>query len=96
MNNKKDVDYKNHWNKVYSKSEINKLGWYEESPKPSLDLIKKCKLNKDAVILDVGSGATTLIKKLLEQGYNNIIATDISEVALIKQRKSSKQKKLNW
>ncbi len=93
------IYYKNHWNNVYSKSEINKLGWYEESPKPSLDLVKKCKLNKDAVILDVGSGATTLIKKLLEQGYNNIIATDISAVALEKAKeklKAEKAKLVKW
>lgn len=76
------VHYKEHWNKVYSKSAINKLGWFEESPKPSLDLIRKCELGKDAVILDVGSGATTLIENLLKDCYSNIIATDISEVAL--------------
>jgi SAM-dependent methyltransferase len=93
------INYKDHWNKVYSKSEFNKLGWYEESPKPSLDLIKKFKLNKDAVILDVGSGTTTLIKKLLEQGYNHIIATDISEIALTKameKLKTEKAKSVKW
>ena len=84
MNTGDQINYKNHWNKIYSKSEVNKLGWYEESPTPSLELIKKCKLNKDAVILDVGSGTTTLIEKLIMDGYNNIVATDISEVALIK------------
>jgi len=41
MSEIKQIDYKDHWNKIYSKSEINKLGWHEESPKPSLDLIKK-------------------------------------------------------
>ncbi|MDP2208577.1 MAG: hypothetical protein Q8K98_07360 [Bacteroidota bacterium] len=51
------IDYKNHWDNVYSKNEINKLGWYEETPQPSLDLIRSCNLNKDATILDVGSGA---------------------------------------
>ncbi len=77
-----NLDYKEHWNKIYSGKEINKLGWFEEAPKPSLDLIRKCELNKDAVILDVGSGATTLIENLLKDCYSNIIATDISEVAL--------------
>ena len=84
MKENQKIDYKEHWNKVYSQSEIEKVGWYEESPEPSLDLIKKCNLNKDAVILDVGSGATTLIEELLNDCYNNIIATDISEVALSK------------
>ena len=96
MNSKKDIDYTEHWNNVYSKSEANKLGWYEESPEPSLELIKKCNLKKDAAILDVGSGVTTLIEKLLEQGYNNIIATDISKVALdkAKERFNAEEAKL--
>jgi SAM-dependent methyltransferase len=99
MNIKKNLDYTEHWNNVYSKSEINKLGWYEESPNPSLELIKKCNLKKDAVILDVGSGVTTLIEKLLEQGYNNIIATDISKVALDKAKervKAEEAKLIKW
>lgn len=93
------IDFKEHWNKVYSKSETNNLGWYEESPKPSLDLIKKCNLNKDSVILDVGSGATTLIEKLLKDGYNNIVATDISDVALTQARenlKAEEAKLVKW
>jgi len=99
MNTDDKINYQNHWNKVYSKSKINKLGWYEESPEPSLGLIKKCNLKKDAVILDVGSGVTTLIEKILEQGYNNIIATDISEIALIKameKLKTAKAKSVKW
>ena len=84
MNNGKNIDYREHWNKVYSSNEINNLGWYEEIPKPSLDLITKCGLAKNATILDVGSGATTLIDNLIQQGYKNIIASDISEIALEK------------
>lgn len=76
------IDYKNHWDKVYSKNELNKLGWYEETPQPSLDLVNSCNLNKDAALLDVGSGATTLIKNLLHDSYSNILALDISQVAL--------------
>lgn len=33
-------------------------------------------------LLDAGSGATTLIDALLDRGYANLIAVDISEVAL--------------
>ena len=77
MNNKQT-----HWDNVYLKNEINKLGWYEENPSPSLDLIKKCKLAKSAKILDVGSGTTTLLNKLANDGYENITALDISKVAL--------------
>jgi 2-polyprenyl-3-methyl-5-hydroxy-6-metoxy-1,4-benzoquinol methylase len=84
---------KQHWNQVYLTSETTKLGWYEETPQPSLDLIDKCNLDKDASILDVGTGVTTLIENLIADSYTNIIATDISEIALdTAQKRLSKEK----
>ena len=56
MKNNTLINYKDHWDTVYSRSEITNLGWYESMPQPSLELITKCKLDKDAAILDVGSG----------------------------------------
>jgi ubiquinone/menaquinone biosynthesis C-methylase UbiE len=71
-----------HWNSIYTSREVFKLGWYEESPTPSLTLISKTNIKKEETILDVGAGATTLIDNLIQQGYKNIVAVDISEVAL--------------
>jgi len=73
---------KKHWNSVYTSREVCKLGWYEESPVPSLKLISKSNIKKDEIVLDVGAGATTLIDNLIKQGYKNIVTVDISEVAL--------------
>lgn len=75
---------KDHWNGVYTSKDANKLGWYEEMPELSLKLILKCSISKHEPILDVGAGATTLIDYLIEQEYKNIIATDISKIALNK------------
>jgi len=77
-----DVNLKEHWDKTYSNSPEEKLGWYETDLKPTLRLIDKTELNKNASVLNVGSGSTTLIDELLKMGYSNIIATDISKVAL--------------
>ncbi|MBT8384347.1 MAG: class I SAM-dependent methyltransferase, partial [Bacteroidia bacterium] len=79
----KPIDYVTHWNKVYTNAEIENLGWYENDPKESLELIEKCKLDKDAAIFISGAGATTLVDELLERKYTNIIANDIAEAALI-------------
>ncbi len=49
---------------------------------PTLNHIEKTKSTKDARILIAGAGCTTLVDHLLVQGYKNIIATDISRVAL--------------
>lgn len=73
---------KSHWEHIYQNSVINRLGWYEASPEPSLELIDCCNLPADAAILNVGAGATTLVDELLHAGYRNIIANDISRSAL--------------
>ena len=75
-------NFEKHWNNAYQKTPIDNLGWYEENPTPSLELITACKLPKNALIFNAGAGATTLITKLLEVGYSNIIVNDISTTAL--------------
>jgi len=77
----------NHWNKVYEKTSIQTLGWYEEIPDRSLQLISRCQLQEQDLILDVGSGSSTLIDSLIDMGYKNIIAADISEIALSESKK---------
>ncbi len=73
---------KKHWDRVYQNNAVDRLGWYESSPESSLKLIEPCKLKQDAAILNVGAGATRLVDELLELGYQNIIANDISSPAL--------------
>ena len=82
-----DDAMKDHWEYVYASKEIDRLGWYEEAPEPSISLISRCSIDKDDPVLDVGAGASTLIDYLLDQGYDNIIAVDISETALQKLRR---------
>ena len=45
----KKYDYKNHWNNAYNNNSINELGWYEDDPKASFDLIEKCKISNDSI-----------------------------------------------
>lgn len=90
---------KEHWEGIYDNKSVEELGWYEASPEPSLNLIRRCRLNKEAVILNVGAGATTLVDELLDLGYSNIIANDISRSALeeLKQRLGAdRSKKVHW
>ena len=90
---------KKHWNHVYSSKDIKQVGWYEEIPAPCLELLSKCNANKDMKILDVGTGASTFIDCLIEEGYTNIVATDISDMALSKLRErlgNEKASLLQW
>lgn len=75
---------KDHWNSIYSCRAPTQLGWYQDAPEASARLLEKCDLNPSSPILDVGAGATVFIDYLLDQGFRNITAADISEVALSK------------
>lgn len=79
---KTKYDFEKHWNAAYQKSPITNLGWYEENPAPSLELIDVCNLPKEALIFNAGAGATTLISELLKKGYVNIVVNDIAAAAL--------------
>ena len=84
-----------HWNKVYSSKDTKELGWYEETPEPFIKLFSKCRISKDAAILDVGAGTTTLIDFFIGSEYTNISVADISEVALEKlKERLGKEKSL--
>ncbi|MBK7409825.1 MAG: class I SAM-dependent methyltransferase [Saprospirales bacterium] len=87
-----------HWNAIYQKSQPEKLGWYEAAPQPSLGLINACNLPKDARMLHVGVGASTLLDALLEEDYSELIACDISEEALLKaqDRLGAEARKMTW
>ncbi len=90
---------KEHWNKIYSSRDVDKLSWYEEVPEPSIRLLSRCHLNKDEFVLDVGAGASTFIDYLINQGFSNIIATDISEISLNKLKErlgKEKASKVRW
>ena len=82
----------NHWNTVYKSKDDAQLGWFESNPETTLDLIAKTTLAKDATVLNVGAGTTTLIDALLEEGYTNLLASDISEVAMQKLQERVSQK----
>lgn len=78
----KRVDLKRHWEKIYEGSVEEKLGWFEEIPNPSLNLIYQTKLDKSSRMLIAGAGTSHLPDCLLEEGYTDLIATDISSQAL--------------
>ncbi len=75
-------DLKSHWDNAYTKSPEDKLGWFETDLSPMLQLINNSGVKKNARIINIGAGSTTLIDELIRQEFTNIIATDISKVAL--------------
>ncbi len=87
-----------HWDTIYSTKQPHEVSWTQENPKTSLDFIHSFHLKKDASILDVGGGDSTLVDKLLEEGYEDITVLDISEQALhrAQRRLGTKASKVKW
>ena len=92
------VDMKEHWDLAYSNNHEKSLGWYESDVSPTLELISKSAAGPSARVLNVGAGSTTLIDTLLEHGYDNLLATDISAVALqsLQARIGKLSNKVEW
>lgn len=70
------------WDKIYSEKSSSQLSWYEPSPTKSSELIGSLGIGRDSVIADVGCGESLLVEDLLELGFRNIIALDLSGRAL--------------
>ena len=79
---------KTHWEKVYSSNAPTAVSWYQPEAHLSLELIKKAEPRRDAPIIDIGGGASTLVDGLLDAGYRDVTVLDIAPTALsIAQRR---------
>ena len=87
-----------HWERVYSNKPPDKVGWYAPHLQISLQWIKECSLSKEAPIIDVGGGASTLVDDLLAEGYHSITVLDLSKTALAASRirLGEKAKSVTW
>lgn len=72
----------NYWEQVYTTKETHAVSWFQEHAMRSIELISSTHVPKFASIIDVGSGASHLIDDLVEQGFTNITALDLSSAAL--------------
>jgi SAM-dependent methyltransferase len=89
---------KHHWERFWSTSEPRNASWYQDSPEASLHLINATRVSRDARILDVGGGASTLVDGLLDRGFENISVLDLSDSAIAhaKERLGARSEKVAW
>jgi SAM-dependent methyltransferase len=71
-----------HWDDVYARKAPDEVSWYRPSLDRSLGFIEALGLPRDAPIIDVGGGASTLVDDLLARGCTNLTVLDVSEKAL--------------
>lgn len=75
------VDPRQHWEGVYSNKASDEVSWFQPHAASSLRLIESV-ADKDAVLIDVGGGASTLVDDLLDSGYRHVTVLDLAESAL--------------
>jgi len=72
-----------HWEKVYGTKAPDQVSWFRPHLETSLGLIERAtRGNRDAAIIDVGGGASTLVDDLTRSGYRKVSVLDISQKAL--------------
>lgn len=89
---------KDHWEKVYTSKASDAVSWFQPHADRSLNLILGTGVNRDAAIIDVGGGASTLVDDLLGNGYTNLSVLDLSAAALhtARSRLGAKADKVRW
>lgn len=92
------ADRKSHWEKVYAARSHREVSWFAEHIESSLRLIERTGVGKDAGLIDVGGGASTLVDDLLRSGYRDLTVLDISGTALAiaKDRLKEDAAKVKW
>lgn len=92
------MDSKQHWEQVYATKASDSVSWFQEHADQSLRLIHNTGLGKDAEIIDVGGGASTLVDDLAAEGFNDLTVLDLSVAALTvaKQRLGKRAVAVHW
>lgn len=71
-----------HWEQVYQTRPATEVSWFRPHLERSLALIEAAAPQREARILDVGGGASTLVDDLLARGYRHLSVLDLSAAAL--------------
>ncbi len=92
------MNKKEHWENVYQTKGRNEVSWFREHLDTSMRMISNTGVGKDAAIIDVGGGNSTLVDDLLDSGFVDISVLDISSNAIegSKERLGAKANDVNW
>jgi 2-polyprenyl-3-methyl-5-hydroxy-6-metoxy-1,4-benzoquinol methylase len=71
-----------HWDQRYRAIGAGNVSWYEAYPQASMRYIGALGIDKQAPVVDVGGGASTLVDALAADGFSDITVVDISRRAL--------------
>lgn len=89
---------KEHWETVYETKGRDQVSWFREHLDTSLKMIVETAVGKEAAVIDVGGGNSTLVDDLLDNGFIDVSVLDISGKAIFDSMKrlGSRATLVNW
>jgi SAM-dependent methyltransferase len=92
------IESQTHWQNVYQTKGEREVSWFQEMPSISLDLIRATGVSSNALIIDIGAGASRLVDALIAEGFHSLSVLDVSETALAtsRERLGPKAAKVEW
>jgi SAM-dependent methyltransferase len=79
------MDRKTHWEDVYTRRAETEVSWFQPEPALSLALIRAA-CPAGGRVIDVGGGASVLVDRLLDAGFERPAVLDVSGAALARSR----------
>src|SRR5713101_3453401 len=76
------TDRQAHWRTVFAAKQPDQVSWYQPEPTPSLKLIEATGIGREASIVDVGGGTSTLVDHLIDLGFQKLTVLDVADNAL--------------
>lgn len=70
------------WEQAHTGKDVDAVSWWQSVPELSLDLVDRTGISKDEGVIDVGAGWSTLTDHLVERGFSDVSAVDLSRTAL--------------
>ena len=92
------MNLEEHWERIYRTKRSQGVSWFRPHLDTSLELIEQTGVSRNAPILDVGGGASTLVDDLVVAGYSDLTVIDLSEAALeaSRARLGSRATEIAW
>ncbi len=89
---------RDHWENVYASRSPEAVSWFRPHLEHSLAFLEAARLGRDAAVIDVGGGASTLVDDLLDRGYSNVTVLDLSQQALdaARARLGERASRVRW
>ncbi|MEO7421151.1 MAG: class I SAM-dependent methyltransferase [Ornithinibacter sp.] len=73
---------KEFWQGVHDSKDVDGVSWWQSVSDLSLGLVDETGIGLDEGVIDVGAGWSTLVDHLVERGYRDLTAIDLSMTAL--------------